>query len=193
MRAGRQQTEQGVLPAGMPALSRGRHRGPEQGACLLEYTSLLAGESFSDKPNSVEPTLAALVRILNDALDPDARSELAHLAPALIGTAGGGASARHAVVELVTDLGLSVPVPLLVPAMRRGLRHTHRTGPGEPDRRRCVGICVRAVRAAGASVVLQAGGDRTALFVGLLRDAVRVHQLAASPPSPSPYRDRQNA
>ena len=34
----------GGVPEGMPVLTAGGHRGPEHGACVMEYVSVLAGE-----------------------------------------------------------------------------------------------------------------------------------------------------
>ncbi len=60
------------MPASLPVLRRGRHRRPEQGACFMEYTSLLAGEVFGDRPGCVDAGLAAVLRGANDDL-PDAQ------------------------------------------------------------------------------------------------------------------------
>jgi hypothetical protein len=74
-------------PDQLPLLARGAHRSPQQGACLMEYVSVLAGERFSDRPRCTHPALALLARMVNDEiLDPAARSKLALLAPELIGT-----------------------------------------------------------------------------------------------------------
>jgi hypothetical protein len=70
----------------MPVLSRGRHTGPEEGACLMEYVSVLAGEPFTDHPTCVEPLLIRLAWGVNDASPPSVRSSLVHLAPRLAGT-----------------------------------------------------------------------------------------------------------
>jgi len=52
----------------------------------MEYVSVLAGAPFSDHPRCTHPALAALARMVNDAVRDDAvRSELALLAPDLIG------------------------------------------------------------------------------------------------------------
>ncbi|HEY2204782.1 MAG TPA: hypothetical protein VGH99_09950, partial [Pseudonocardia sp.] len=53
---------------GLPGLEAGSHARPEQGACLLEYVSVLAGERFSDRPRCVDRRLASLARAVNDAL-----------------------------------------------------------------------------------------------------------------------------
>lgn len=76
----------GVLPDGMPVLSRGRHTGPEEGACLMEYVSVLAGEPFTDHPACVEPLLIRLAWAVNDCAPPPVRATLVHLAPRLAGT-----------------------------------------------------------------------------------------------------------
>ncbi|MGH3617728.1 MAG: hypothetical protein ACRDQV_06860 [Pseudonocardiaceae bacterium] len=84
---GRLSATVGRRPAGLPMLDRGGHRSPEQGACLMEYVSVLAGTRFSDHPRCTHPALAQLARVVNDeVVDPAARSRLAVLAPDLIGT-----------------------------------------------------------------------------------------------------------
>jgi len=74
-------------PDGMPMLTRGRHVSPEEGACLMEYVSVLAGESFSDSPECTDPTLAAIARAVNDYSGDERRQRLAILASDLT-TAG---------------------------------------------------------------------------------------------------------
>jgi hypothetical protein len=70
-------------PDGLPQLGRGRHALPEEGACLMEYTSVLAGLRFSDRPRCTAPTLAGLARLVNDATSDAARPALAARAPEL--------------------------------------------------------------------------------------------------------------
>jgi hypothetical protein len=57
-------------------LSRGDHKSPEEGACVIELASMLAGESFSDRPASVCPVIGSLLRAYNDSVDDDRRQEL---------------------------------------------------------------------------------------------------------------------
>lgn len=74
-------------PDRLPSLSPGRHRRASDGACVMEYVSVLAGEKFSDRPRCTHPALALLARLVNDRIDDDAvRSRLALLAPGFIGT-----------------------------------------------------------------------------------------------------------
>jgi len=73
------------VPDQLPVLTRGWHRGPEDGACVMEYVSVLAGTRFTDHPRCTPPALAALARLVNDRIvDDDVRSKLALLAPDLI-------------------------------------------------------------------------------------------------------------
>ena len=71
--------------AGLPELRPGSHLAPEDGACLMEYVSVLAGAPFSDHPRGTDPTLAALARLVNDACTDAGRPLLATFAPQLAG------------------------------------------------------------------------------------------------------------
>jgi hypothetical protein len=68
-------------------LSRGRHQGPEQGACVMELASMLAGEPFSDHPRSACPVIGAFLRAYNDGLPDDRRQDLYAYAAKVVGTA----------------------------------------------------------------------------------------------------------
>ena len=76
------------LPAGLPVLRKGSHAHWRQGACLMEYVSVLAGEPFSDHPRCVDRLLVHLGWIINDTAGDEVRAPLPELAPRLIGTAG---------------------------------------------------------------------------------------------------------
>src|SRR3954447_16486348 len=82
-----------VVPGVVPILSPGRHRNPRHGACLMEYTSLLAGERFSDEPACTDRVLTALAQSVNDATSDAARHRLAPLAAQLTDANGGGPGA----------------------------------------------------------------------------------------------------
>jgi len=69
-------------------LSRGRHRTPEDGACVMELASLLAGERFSDYPDSVCPLIGAFLRTYNDCVGDDRRDDLYACAATVVGTGG---------------------------------------------------------------------------------------------------------
>jgi len=76
-------------------LTRGRHKSPAHGACVMELASMLAGEEFSDRPRCVDPVIAAYLRAFNDRLDHRRRQDLRPYASAVVGTSG-SRSARRA-------------------------------------------------------------------------------------------------
>ena len=75
-------------PELIPVLSRGKHRGPRQGACFMELVSYLAGERWSDHPACTHPLLAAVARDVNDCTSDAGRPRLAELIPSVIGLTG---------------------------------------------------------------------------------------------------------
>jgi hypothetical protein len=74
----------------LPLLSRGRHRRPRKGACVMEYASFLAGEKWSDHPSCTHPLLAELARQVNDFISDRSRQTLVEFVPDLIGLTGAG-------------------------------------------------------------------------------------------------------
>jgi len=67
-------------------LSKGRHNSPEEGACVMELASMLAGEPFSDHPVSVCPVIGSCLRAYNDWIDDDRRQDLYRYASKVVGT-----------------------------------------------------------------------------------------------------------
>ena len=43
-------------------LIKGKHSGPDAGACVMELASMLAGEPFTDHPASVCPVIGSFLR-----------------------------------------------------------------------------------------------------------------------------------
>jgi hypothetical protein len=72
----------------LPLLSRGKHRRPRSGACVMEYASFLAGEKWSDHPACTHPLLGELARHVNDFISDEARQGLVELVPDMIGLTG---------------------------------------------------------------------------------------------------------
>lgn len=68
-------------------LSSGSHASIEQGACIMELVSWVAGEAWSDTPECACPVLCAFMQSWNDSL-PDAERDalLRPLIPRLVGT-----------------------------------------------------------------------------------------------------------
>jgi hypothetical protein len=78
----------GRSPTLLPMLSRGKHRNPRNGACFMEFASVLAGERWSDHPSCTHPLLAAVARHVNDYTSDAGRQRLAGLIPSVIGLTG---------------------------------------------------------------------------------------------------------
>ena len=66
-------------------LSQGKHRGPDHGACVMELSSMLAGEPFSDRPRCVDPVIAGFLRTTTTA-STSRRQDLYPLASEVVGT-----------------------------------------------------------------------------------------------------------
>ena len=115
----------GRAPDQLPLLQRGHHRRPEDGACVMEYVSVLAGGKFTDHPRCTHPALATLARLVNDWIDDDeARSKLALLAPDLIGAGGGDLRTTQCVVACC--LRAAATVRGLPPGAERQLARARR-------------------------------------------------------------------
>jgi hypothetical protein len=70
-------------------LAPGRHFSPDEGVCVMELASMLAGERFTDHPKSVCRVVAALLRGYNDMADDERRQDLYRYAALAVGTNSG--------------------------------------------------------------------------------------------------------
>lgn len=82
-------------------LKRGRHASPEEGVCVAELTSMLAGERFSDRPSCACPALTGFLRGYNDELDQQRRQDLYAVASLLVGSRCPGARTRQRAACLI--------------------------------------------------------------------------------------------
>ena len=71
-------------------LASGGHENPDDGMCLLEAVSYVAGEKFTDQPACASPILGSFGRNLNDTLSSEKRQVLKPLIPLIVGTADDG-------------------------------------------------------------------------------------------------------
>jgi hypothetical protein len=71
-------------------IARGRHKSPDSGACVMELSSMLAGERFSDRPACVDRVVGAYMRALNDRLGARDRQRLYPYAALAVGTRDDG-------------------------------------------------------------------------------------------------------
>src|SRR5689334_7125558 len=69
-------------------LSRGRHRDPDDGVCVMELASMLAGQRFTDRPATVSPLLCLVLQGYNDGLEHERRQTLKRFAATCLETAG---------------------------------------------------------------------------------------------------------
>jgi hypothetical protein len=67
-------------------LSKGKHASPDDGACVMELASMLAGEPFSDHPAAVCPVIGSFLRAYNDSIDDDRRQDLYAYASRVVGS-----------------------------------------------------------------------------------------------------------
>jgi hypothetical protein len=70
-------------------LSKGKHTSPEDGACVMELASMLAGEPFSDHPVTVCPVIGSFLRSYNDSVDDARRQSLYAYASKVVGSRTG--------------------------------------------------------------------------------------------------------
>jgi hypothetical protein len=75
-------------------LSKGPHRSPDDGVCVMELASMLAGERFTDHPRSVCRVIGGFLRCYNDAIDQAQRQDLYAYASKVVGTRQGRAVTR---------------------------------------------------------------------------------------------------
>jgi hypothetical protein len=108
-------------------LSRGKHTSPEEGACVMELASMLAGESFSDHPASVCPVIGSLLRAYNDWVDRERRQDLYEYAARVVGSRSQSAAVQSTRVAHVAAWAMQ----------RRQRRWTRRL---LPARLRVIGI-----------------------------------------------------
>jgi hypothetical protein len=75
-------------------LGKGKHSSPDDGACVMELASMLAGESFTDHPASVCPVIGSFLRAYNDSIDDERRQDLYGYASKVVGSRGSAAVQR---------------------------------------------------------------------------------------------------
>jgi hypothetical protein len=128
-----QRSDARPVPEGLPQLRAGAHLAPEDGACLMEYVSVLAGKPFNDHPSCTDPTLATVARLVNDASTDAGRPLLAAFAPGLAETGSSPDAPRTAAVVRATVAATqAVTDTARVRRLRRGAERRYElvTSPG---------------------------------------------------------------
>ncbi len=67
-------------------LSQGKHASPDEGVCVMELASMIAGEPFSDRPASVCPVIGSFLRAYNDSVSRARRQDLYAYAAKVVGS-----------------------------------------------------------------------------------------------------------
>ena len=75
-------------------LGKGKHSSPDDGACVMELASMLAGEHFTDHPESVCPAIGSFLRAYNDSIDDGRRQDLYAYASQAVGSRASDAVER---------------------------------------------------------------------------------------------------
>lgn len=86
-------------------LSKGKHTSKDHGACVMELSSMLADEPFSDHPASVCPVIASLLRAYNDSIDDQRRQDLYGYAARVVGSRGSAELERRRTAYLTAWMG----------------------------------------------------------------------------------------
>jgi len=168
-------------------LREGAHLTPEDGVCLMEYVSILAGARFGDHPRCTDPVLGTLARLVNDSCTDAARQQLTTFAPALAETGPGDAARTAAVVSAaVRTACMAADDPGLRRHRRRAqYRHDRVTGAG---RAAAVARYVDCLyRRGGGRSHLEAAVDALRRLPGPQRDAALFAMLAAAIAAASPW------
>jgi hypothetical protein len=92
-------------------LSKGKHSSPEDGACVMELASMLAGEAFTDHPACVCPAIGSFLRAYNDSLGDERRQDLYEYASRVVGTHGSSALERVRAERLIAWASARRPRP----------------------------------------------------------------------------------
>jgi hypothetical protein len=174
-------------PDQLPLLGAGAHLSPSQGACLMEYVSVLAGEVFSDHPRCTDPVLAHLARLVNDATSDDGRPRLVRFAPDLAAAGRREPAAAPAVVAAALRVALALRPTSWT--LRRHLsgadRRLQNVGGADPGLGQVLsdalyrsGFAPRALAAATGSLAAVPDAARDAALASLLDAALRAHRHA---------------
>lgn len=177
-----------AAPDGLPLLAAGQHLTPADGACFMEFASVLAGEPFGDHPRCTHPLLAALARGVNDRVDDATRQRLLPLVPAVVGVRGPSALLSAVVVAAVTRRAL-VQDPHSRPLRAAHARATARLPVRRPGLARWwLTVSDLAYRrgagllAVDRAIHAVAGAEPTAMYE-LLASTISAAGLAAAPRS----------
>ena len=171
-------------------LDKGSHRSADEGHCLLEVASMLAGQPFGDGPPCVSPVLRTFGISVNDQWDDEQRQKLLPFAPRLLNTAGDGLDEARSYLALDwlirtytpawLDLAGLTDVAADLRALRRVADMAAAAGPVVRDAQtKAVAARVAAWAAAWAAAWDAAGDAARAAAGAALKPTVELLQASA--------------
>ena len=93
-------------------LSASAHSGPDQGMCVMEMVSFLAGEEWSDNPPCSSPIISRFCQVINDRMGQEFRDRLQTYVPRLIGTASPEHDADRAEYLVWSSIRVFAPIAM---------------------------------------------------------------------------------
>jgi hypothetical protein len=102
-------------------LAHGSHKSADDGMCILEAVSFMAGETFGDHPKCACPVISAMLRSWNDRLNTEDRQQLKRYILPLVGSK----STRAVEIKrgyLAADWAIRIATPI---ALRAAKLDTH--------------------------------------------------------------------
>ncbi len=96
-------------------LKVGAHEDLNDGACVMELVSFMAGEKWSDNPECSCPVLAAFARRINDRMNDEYRQKLKPLIPKLLNSVDN--QKRKVRREFFAHQAITIFLPLLTDAL----------------------------------------------------------------------------
>src|SRR4051812_32648626 len=92
-------------------LAAGRHRSPDEGACVMEVVSMLSGLSFTDHPATACPVIGSFLRAYNDVARDADRQALLACASLVVGSRNPAAQQERVdrCYELAAELRVARP------------------------------------------------------------------------------------
>jgi hypothetical protein len=160
-------------------LSSGRHRSPDEGACIMEMVSMLAEEPFSDAPTTACPVIATFLRSYNDLGNDDDRQSLLACASSVVGSRRPSAEAARIARchELALELCSARPAWWRAIAwVTRWPSVSPKSQPPGEDVHERGRLCTRLV------VLLRSEPDGRARALSLVEELVAIQGQAAAAP-----------
>ena len=96
-------------------LKKGAHKNIEDGACIMELVSYIAGEPWSDNPKCACPILTSFAIGINDSMDDEWRQKLKPIIPKLLNSRD--ENKRKIRAEFFAHQAITVFLPILTDAL----------------------------------------------------------------------------